>query len=76
MRHTHSEDNIEFIFNMTVKQGMKAHGQAAIDAIRKEVTGILNKETFQPVHAYQIKEGSAVIPSKMFLKAQMAHSKG
>jgi hypothetical protein len=66
-----NESASEFIFNMTVQQGLTMHGDAAIKSIKKELQGILDKQSFLPVRLSKrdlIKLKGRLIPSKMFLK--------
>ena len=62
------EESSEFIFNMTVNQGIKKHGDLAIQTAKKEIKGILDKETFEPKHPHELNEDGDIIPSKMFLR--------
>ena len=50
------EESSEFIFNMTVNQGIKKHGDLAIQTAKKEIKGILDKETFEPKHPHELNE--------------------
>ena len=61
----------KFVFNLTVRQGVKLHGILATDAIEKELKSILDKETFNPVPVSKYDELNVlkvVIPSQMFLR--------
>ena len=65
------EEATEFLFNMTVQEGVAKHGELAEQSIKKELLGILSKDTILPVKLSKrelIKLKGRLIPSKMFLK--------
>jgi hypothetical protein len=60
----------QYVFNMSVRDGIDRYGDKAKEAIRKELQQLMEKGVFQPVHLKElsIDERRGVIPSKMFLK--------
>ena len=58
------------IFNITVEDAMKSYGEKAKESIKKELTQMLKKCVWHPVHTHLI-TGKRIIPSKMFLKQKL-----
>ena len=63
-------DNITLL---TIKQAIDKLGDSARTAIKSELTSLLNKGTFQPVHRRELTEAQfkGIIGSKMFVKEKM-----
>lgn len=60
--------NDSFVFNISIAAGIRKHGQVTENSIRAELTQMLEKQVWEPVHFTDTPSGSVIIPSFVFLK--------
>lgn len=60
--------NDSYVFNISIAEGIKKHGQVAEASVQAELSQMIAKEVWEPVSYRQVPRESVVIPSFVFLK--------
>ena len=64
-----NEKTANFVFNLTIREGLERHGRIAEESIRKELSGIMFKDSWDPIYPDAVASvKSKIIPSRMFLR--------